>query len=223
MDLHEKLTRVLNSATALFIVPGFAETKMSAIAADAGLAVGTLYQLFKSKDDLLQFVFATTLEPDLVTQAQSLPVQPVSTDTLVQQTTAIYQQANANLQGIVTKQPTDARFEALLDYLFTNFHQYGAYFLMLERNPQMNPALLQLYKRYRQQLYQNVAELLTTLITTGEIRYLSHPEDDAMIIIDQVFWWSAHKHYDSFERQANHYDRNQMAMSVRKQLLTSYL
>lgn len=222
MDLHEKLIRVITSAKILFIVPGYAETKMTDIATHANLAVGTLYSLFRSKDDLLQFVFATTLDSTVIDHVQALPVAPLSADELVTHTAEIYQQANNKLHTLMTDYPTDARFSAMLDYLFTNFHEYGAYFLILERNPQMSPALLQLYKRYRQQLYTDIAQLLAALVTSGEVRYLSHPENDALLIIDQVFWWSAHKQYDSFDHQTNHYDQQEMKKCVIQQLTTSY-
>lgn len=83
MESTEKLTRVVTSATTLFIVPGYAETKMIDIASRANLAVGTLYHLFKSKDDLLKFVFASTLDPTVSDQIQTFPVQPVPDDELV--------------------------------------------------------------------------------------------------------------------------------------------
>lgn len=222
MESTEKLTRVVTSATTLFIVPGYAETKMIDIASHANLAVGTLYHLFKSKDDLLKFVFASTLDPTVSDQIQTFPVQPIPDDELVTRTAKVYQQATANLHSIVAQYPADARFAAILAYLFKNFHQYGAYFLMLERNPHLNARLLKLYKHYRQQLYHDIAELLTSLATTGEIRYLAHPENDAMLIIDQIFWWSAHKPYDSFDTVTTHFDRQQMENCVLQQLTLSY-
>lgn len=222
LDLHEKLTRVIASAKVLFIVPGYAETKMADIATHANLAVGTLYSLFRSKDDLLKFVFASTLDSMIIDHVQTLPVIPLSDDELVTHTAEIYQQATHQLHKLTTNYSTDARFSAMLDYLFANFHQYGAYFLILERNPQMSPALLKLYKHYRQQLYTDVAQLLATLVAFGKVRYLSHPENDALLIIDQIFWWSAHKQYDSFDHQTNHFDQQQMKNCVIQQLTASY-
>ncbi|RDG26436.1 hypothetical protein DQM20_11455 [Lactiplantibacillus plantarum] len=49
MELQRKLNRVLNSASSLFIVPGFSETKMQDIAKGANLAVGTLYSMADCK------------------------------------------------------------------------------------------------------------------------------------------------------------------------------
>jgi len=51
---RDLLARVLESANSLFAKRGFAETSMAAIAADADVSVGTLYNLFDSKDELYQ-------------------------------------------------------------------------------------------------------------------------------------------------------------------------
>lgn len=50
--LSQKQSAVLDSAVSLFAERGFAATEMDAIAASAGVAKGTVYHYFKSKDDL---------------------------------------------------------------------------------------------------------------------------------------------------------------------------
>lgn len=223
MQLHEKLTRILNSAKCLFIVPGYSDTKMLDIAKQSGLAVGTLYSLFASKDDLLEFVFAATLDPDYIDNVQSLPLTlPTHTD-LLTHTKQVYQVETQALNDLLTNFQADARFEAMLTYLFKNFNRFGAYFMILERNPQMNPELMQLYRLYRKQLYHEISTFLVTLVMNGEVRYLAAPDNDAMIIIDEIFWWSAHKKYDSFEPADRNYDVSTMQASVMKQLITSYI
>jgi AcrR family transcriptional regulator len=49
---REKKERVLGAATALFAERGFHRTEMDAIARQAGISKGSLYNYFKSKDDL---------------------------------------------------------------------------------------------------------------------------------------------------------------------------
>lgn len=90
MDLQRKLNRVLNSASSLFIVPGFSETKMQDIAKGANLAVGTLYSMFKSKDDLLNFIFAATLNSDFINGIRSLPLKIDPENQLLIDTKAVY-------------------------------------------------------------------------------------------------------------------------------------
>jgi AcrR family transcriptional regulator len=49
---QDALARVLQSATKLFAKNGFTETAMASIANEADVSVGTLYNLFESKEDL---------------------------------------------------------------------------------------------------------------------------------------------------------------------------
>ncbi len=201
MNLQIKLNRVINCASSLFIVPGFSETKMQNIAKEANLAVGTLYSMFESKDDLLNAVFAATLNPDFVNSIKNLPLKINPENQLLIETKAVYRAETENMAQILSQTGNDSGFEEMIKYLFKTFNRYGAYFLILERNPQMNPQLLTLYRKYRKELYQNIATFLEDLQTHNKIRRLKNPEYDSIIIIDQIFWWSAHKKFDSFDRR----------------------
>jgi TetR/AcrR family fatty acid metabolism transcriptional regulator len=53
----EKRARILESAERVFASKGFFGSKVADIAADAGVADGTIYLYFRSKDDLLISVF----------------------------------------------------------------------------------------------------------------------------------------------------------------------
>jgi len=223
MLLQEKLNRVLTSATSLFIVPGFADTKMIDIAKDANLAVGTLYSLFKGKDDLLEFVFFATLDPKISANVTALPIHTDAETTLIPKTKQVYQREAQTLNRIMANTADQHQFESLLSYLSTTFNHYGTYFLILERNPKMNPELVTLYKHYRQHLYEQITALLTTLMSNHQIRLLKHPGNDAMIIIDELFWWSAHKKHDSFEFYNNDFVDATFQASVIEQLLAGYL
>ncbi|MFC6181199.1 TetR/AcrR family transcriptional regulator [Lactiplantibacillus daowaiensis] len=222
MQLQTKLSRILTSAQAQFIVPGFADTKMHDIAQAADLAVGTLYNLFKSKDDLLAFIFAATLNPTIIDEPHTLPLQPIATSALVEQTQAVYQHETQRLVTRIQAAPADDQFTTLVTELFATFEQFGAYFLILERNPQMNPTLMTLYRHYRQNMYHTIAQIISHLSATQQLRPLAEPQNDALIIIDEIFWWSAHKKYDSFERQATTFDFQQVKAAVIQQLVTSY-
>jgi TetR/AcrR family fatty acid metabolism transcriptional regulator len=58
----DKRARILKSAVKVFARKGFHETKVAEIARAAGVADGTIYLYFKSKDDLLISVFEETVE-----------------------------------------------------------------------------------------------------------------------------------------------------------------
>src|SRR5580704_12374428 len=53
LQKHARERRILSAARRLFDRNGYAKTSMEDVADRAGLAVGTLYNYFNSKDDLL--------------------------------------------------------------------------------------------------------------------------------------------------------------------------
>src|SRR6266568_4357274 len=58
----DKRERILSSAMRVFASKGFYGAKVSDIAEDAGVADGTIYLYFRSKDDLLISLFEAQME-----------------------------------------------------------------------------------------------------------------------------------------------------------------
>jgi TetR/AcrR family transcriptional regulator of autoinduction and epiphytic fitness len=61
-----QLTRraILNAAAKLFVEPGYAATPLTTIAAEAGVAIQTVYKIFGSKRDLLSALVDVTVAGD---------------------------------------------------------------------------------------------------------------------------------------------------------------
>ena len=55
--VSDKREAILRSATHVFARKGFFNSKVSDIAAEAGIADGTVYLYFKSKDEILHYIF----------------------------------------------------------------------------------------------------------------------------------------------------------------------
>lgn len=64
---HEKSKRqqILDAAKTLFARHGFQATTTDAVASEAGVAVGTIYNYFRNKDDLLSAIFREALDQRL--------------------------------------------------------------------------------------------------------------------------------------------------------------
>ena len=58
----EKRQRILDAALHVFAQKGFYNTKVSEIAREAGVADGTIYNYFKSKDDILILLFEDRMD-----------------------------------------------------------------------------------------------------------------------------------------------------------------
>lgn len=92
---HEIFHQVAN----VFLKKGFHETSMQEIAKAAGLGKSTLYDYFKTKDEILIYFFEDQLN-DLVTDAQRIAVQNISANTRLRQVMEHYienLQANKSL------------------------------------------------------------------------------------------------------------------------------
>jgi TetR/AcrR family fatty acid metabolism transcriptional regulator len=70
----DKRLRILDSAVKVFAREGFFKARVSQIAEEAGLAPGTVYLYFKSKEDLLLSLFEDRME-EIVTRFREAIVQ----------------------------------------------------------------------------------------------------------------------------------------------------
>ncbi len=92
---HEIFHQVVN----VFLKKGFQETSMREIAEAAGLGKSTLYDYFKTKDEILVYFFEDQLN-DLTAEAQKIAVQNIPADIRLRQIMGSYIenfQANKNL------------------------------------------------------------------------------------------------------------------------------
>ncbi len=92
---HEIFHQVVN----VFLKKGFQETSMREIAEAAGLGKSTLYDYFKTKDEILLYYFQDQLN-DLTEAAQQIAMQNEAADERLRQITQMHMdflQANKNL------------------------------------------------------------------------------------------------------------------------------
>lgn len=92
---HEIFHQVVN----VFLKKGFQETSMREIAEAAGLGKSTLYDYFKTKDEILVYFFEDQLN-DMVAEAQKIAMQNSSADVRLRQIMEAYMeslQANKSL------------------------------------------------------------------------------------------------------------------------------
>lgn len=92
---HEIFHQVVN----IFLKKGFQETSMREIANAAGLGKSTLYDYFKTKDEILIYFFEDQLD-DMVADAQAIAMQNISADRRLRQIMEAYiedLQANKSL------------------------------------------------------------------------------------------------------------------------------
>jgi len=79
----DKRERILDAAEAIFAQNGFYNARVSEIARSAGVADGTIYLYFKSKDDLLISLFESRMERVNAEQSQAAEGAASPTDKLL--------------------------------------------------------------------------------------------------------------------------------------------
>ena len=107
---HEIFHQVVN----VFLKKGFQETSMQEIAEAAGIGKSTLYDYFKTKDEILVYFFEDQLN-DVTEEAQKIAVQNITADKRLHQVMEKYienLQANKNLFLKLTQESQRLRIES---------------------------------------------------------------------------------------------------------------
>lgn len=71
-----RLQKIYIEAVRLFNTKGYISTRVSEIAEAAGVATGTMYNLFSGKEAILSFIIQATLDKDWLKQDMKLPIKP---------------------------------------------------------------------------------------------------------------------------------------------------
>ncbi|WP_164506051.1 helix-turn-helix domain-containing protein [Companilactobacillus insicii] len=219
MKTDDKLINIFESSCTLFINSGYNETKMKDIAKLANISVGSLYDLFDSKKALLDFIFLTSLDKSNLNSKHDYPLGEISSTQLVKKTKSTYEIYTKKLDTKLLITDGSYNLESLILDLFDIFKVYGRYFLILEKNPNIDTNLIKLYEKYRQTLYK---EISTYLANNTNLRSTTNSDYDSMMIVDLIFWWSTHKKYDSFENYKNEYNMDMMSKTIIDALTKGY-
>jgi TetR/AcrR family transcriptional regulator, cholesterol catabolism regulator len=98
-DLAVRRHEIFHQVTSVFLKQGFHETSMQEIAEAAGLGKSTLYDYFRTKDDILLYFFEDQLN-DLTEAAQRIALQNIPADERLRQIMGVHLeslQANRSL------------------------------------------------------------------------------------------------------------------------------
>ncbi|MDZ7339188.1 MAG: TetR family transcriptional regulator [candidate division KSB1 bacterium] len=122
---EDKRERIMKSAMRMFAKKGFFHTKVSEIARGAGVADGTTYLYFKSKDDILISLFESEMEPILAHVRRELAKETSATSKLRRFASLHFQMVEKNqdlAMVIVVELRQSAKF--MHEYPGTKFKEY---------------------------------------------------------------------------------------------------
>lgn len=196
----DRLVQILDAATRIFARTGLARSKMSDVAAEAGVSQGTLYNYVESKEALFRLLLdrglgASSPPPD------SLPLRSPAPGALARR---MKDAIGANFalprldEAINRRRVVDAAAElaGVIDELFERTSATRESADVLERSARDVPELADVFfRQVRAGLIARLEQLMTRRIAAGHYRP-SHPAILARLVLETVTTFARHIHGD---------------------------
>jgi AcrR family transcriptional regulator len=186
-----RLHSIYFHAGRLFNTKRYANTKVSEIATAAGVATGTIYNLFTSKKAILTFVIRASLEKDYLDSDIALPVDEADMNHLNELFLKLHERIFNDVLRI-----TDANGSIIKDFkqMVSNVFDMSADILLATGNIEANAGILkELAKAFfpsKNKFFQVFERNLTIYMEAGEIRKLDYPRVHVQCINDILTWWA---------------------------------
>jgi len=198
----DRLTHLVQCATAVFIAQGYQRTQMADIAAAAGVAKGTLYLYVESKDALFDLVLRCADAERPLADPLSLPLPtPKRGVTLqyVRERLAANQALPALAGALTRRRVTDARAEllAIVQELYDTLARNRQGITLLDRSARDHPELAALWFAGAR---GEVMAMLTHYLEDRMRRKLLRPAGEAAVtarvLLETLAFWAVHRHWD---------------------------
>jgi AcrR family transcriptional regulator len=186
-----RLHSIYFQAGRLFNTKRYANTKVSEIAAAAGVATGTIYNLFTSKKAILTFVIRASLDKNYLDGDIELPVEEADSKYLL----SLFSQLHDRIFDHILK-ITDDNGDVCRSFaqMITDIFDILADTLLATDNIETNAGILRelanAFFPARNQFLQVIEENLKIYMETEEIRRLDFPRVHVQSIIDILTWWA---------------------------------
>ena len=199
----DRLTKLVESATAVFITQGYRRTQMADVADALGVAKGTLYLYVESKEALFDLVcrYADGLADTEDTLA--FPVRtPKAGATLrfVREELERHQPLEALNAALGRKRPTDVRGElrAIIRELYDQLARNRRRIKLIDTSARDHPELAALwFEGARGGFLAGLRAYLDSRIARGLLRPVPDVPAAARLILETTVFWAVHRHFDS--------------------------
>lgn len=186
-----RLFSIYFHAGRLFNTKHYANTKVSEIAAAAGVAIGTIYNLFTSKKAILTFVIRASLEKDYLDSDIALPIEEADMNHLNELCVKLHDRIFNDILRIVDADGSIIkRFEQMVSDTF----DMSADILLATGNIETNASILReladVFFPAKDKFFQVFEHNLTIYMEAGEIRKLDYPRVHVQCINDILTWWA---------------------------------
>ena len=198
----DRLERLVDCATQVFIEQGYARTQMADVAAALGVAKGTLYLYVESKEALFDLVarYADAEQP--FAHWSALPVRtpkPGATAKYVRERLAQSGVPPTLAKALGQKRTADVRaeLEAITRELYETVARNRRGIKLLDRSARDYPALAALwFEGGRGGLIGLLSQYLEDRMCRKLVRSLPDPAVAARLMIETIVFWAVHRHWD---------------------------
>jgi AcrR family transcriptional regulator len=198
----DRVERLVDAATAVFIDRGYTLTQMADVAAALGVAKGTLYLYVESKDALFDLVARYADAPRPFAKPPALPVptpKPGATLEYVRERIDRSQVPPTLARALAQDRVTDARaeLEAIVRELYDTLAANRRGIKLLDRSARDHPELAALwFERARGGLVVLLTRYLDERVRRRVFRGVPDTTVAARLIIETATFWAVHRHSD---------------------------
>lgn len=200
-----RLEKIYIEAGRLFNTKGYIYTKVSEIAEAAGVATGTMYNLFSGKEAILSFVIQATLDKDWLKQDFSLPIKQIDLAILQNSLRKVINEINSSIMKIKDEEGKICKsFSDFITNIFDMCSDYLLAFNSIEKNEGVLEELWQEFYVARTFFYEQLAENLKCYMEEGKIREFDYLPLHIENIIYTLTWWSVNSNMHMPQIEVSH-------------------
>lgn len=193
----KQLESIIDASIRVFSARGYRQTQMSHIANEMGIAPGTMYLYFESKEVLFNFLLKRifTNSPDLETV--ELPIRATSDDFGIHSAKNAFASSGAIIvHAIGKKNVRDARgeFETIIRSLFTTLASYRQGITISLQSSLSWPEHAIFYTGVVKDFLVTLTTYLNQRIKSGQMRKVPNVDASARFILETVAWFAVHRH-----------------------------
>ena len=203
----DRLERLVECATKVFIAQGYQRTQMADVATALGVAKGTLYLYVESKDALFDLVARCAAGDRRLLEAKRLPLPtPKAGATLRYAREQLGKRQNLPKLAAALERArvSDARseLEAIARELYETLHANRTGIKLLDRSAPEHPELAAIwFKQGREGLLALLTAYIESRIARGTFRSVPDVAVAARLILETTVFWAVHRHWDPHPQQ----------------------
>lgn len=185
-----RLHSIYFHAGRLFNTKRYANTKVSEIAKAAGVATGTIYNLFQNKKAILTFVIRASLDKAYLNGDIALPIEETDMALLLE----LYARTVDRVGRILEITDTDEKITKSFSQMMAELFDFYADVLLGTNNIEYHADILQelaaAFFSAKAAYFQALEGDLNHYIAAGEVRKLDHLRIHLQSITDILTWWA---------------------------------